>query len=74
MLFRHTYSSADPGAALARLPDWRELPDAVHHVFRDAEIAAPASPPVESGVLIAATPRWTLGSRRRAARWARDTS
>ena len=34
MLFWHTYSSADPAAALARLPEWPELPPAVHHVFR----------------------------------------
>jgi D-cysteine desulfhydrase len=33
LLFWHTYSSADPAAGLARLPDWRALPRAVHHVF-----------------------------------------
>jgi D-cysteine desulfhydrase len=33
ILFWHTYSSADPAAGLERLPDWRDLPRAVHHVF-----------------------------------------
>jgi D-cysteine desulfhydrase len=33
LLFWHTYSSVDPGAALPQLPDWRELPPAFHRFF-----------------------------------------
>ncbi|MBX3025411.1 pyridoxal-phosphate dependent enzyme [bacterium] len=33
LLFWNTYSSVDPGAALPRLPDWRELPPAFHRFF-----------------------------------------
>jgi len=33
LLFWHTYSSTDPAAGVARLPEWRELPPALHHVF-----------------------------------------
>jgi D-cysteine desulfhydrase len=33
LLFWHTYSAADPAAAIARLPEWRELPAVLHHVF-----------------------------------------
>jgi D-cysteine desulfhydrase len=36
ILFWHTYSSADPSAHVARLPAWRELPPALHFVWRDA--------------------------------------
>ena len=36
ILFWHTYSSVDPGGHVARLPDWRELPPALHHVWQDA--------------------------------------
>jgi D-cysteine desulfhydrase len=36
LLFWHTYSSADPAVFVERLPDWHELPPALHHVFRDA--------------------------------------
>ena len=32
-LFWNTYSSIDPGAGLATLPDWRELPPAFHRFF-----------------------------------------
>jgi D-cysteine desulfhydrase len=42
LLFWHTYSSADPETGIARLPDWRELPPAVHHVFGDPSIAPPS--------------------------------
>jgi len=42
LLFWHTYSSADPAAALERLPDWRELPAAVHPVFAKEIVANPA--------------------------------
>lgn len=37
LLFWHTYSASDPAAALARLPDWRELPAALHPFFVDAD-------------------------------------
>lgn len=40
ILFWHTYSSADPAAHVARLPSWRELPPALHFVWRDAEADA----------------------------------
>ncbi len=33
LLFWHTYSSADPAAALERLPHWRELPAELHCIF-----------------------------------------
>jgi D-cysteine desulfhydrase len=42
LLFWHTYSAADPGAAIATLPDWHVLPAAVHHVFADTARADPA--------------------------------
>jgi D-cysteine desulfhydrase len=42
LLFWHTYSSADPGAGIDRLPDWRELPRAVHRVFVEAPVADPS--------------------------------
>lgn len=42
LLFWHTYSSADPAAALSRLPDWHELPSAVHHVFAGDTAPAPS--------------------------------
>jgi hypothetical protein len=42
ILFWHTYSSADPARALERLPDWRELPPAVHDVFAGGDLAHPA--------------------------------
>jgi len=37
VLFWNTYSSVDPAASLARLPDWRELPPAFHRFFRGVE-------------------------------------
>jgi D-cysteine desulfhydrase len=40
LLFWNTYSSIDPGAALPRLPDWRELPPAFHRFFTTADAAA----------------------------------
>jgi D-cysteine desulfhydrase len=42
VLFWHTYSAVDPAAAVARLPEWRELPPALHHVFADAQRDDPA--------------------------------
>ncbi|HVN86836.1 MAG TPA: pyridoxal-phosphate dependent enzyme [Candidatus Binatia bacterium] len=33
LLYWHTYSSVDPGAALDRLPDFHELPPAFHRFF-----------------------------------------
>jgi D-cysteine desulfhydrase len=42
LLFWHTYSSADPAAGLARVPDWQELPRAVHHVFSNGADADPS--------------------------------
>ncbi|MCC6764523.1 MAG: pyridoxal-phosphate dependent enzyme [Deltaproteobacteria bacterium] len=42
LLFWHTYSAADPAATLANLPDWRELPREVHHVFGEGPGALPS--------------------------------
>ena len=33
LLFWHTYSAVDPGAALGRLPDWHTLPQPLHRFF-----------------------------------------
>ncbi len=35
LLFWHTYSAADPAGGLATLPEWHELPEAVHFAFAD---------------------------------------
>lgn len=42
LLFWNTYSSVDPGAALPRLPDWRELPPAFHRFFLTEQTEAHA--------------------------------
>lgn len=42
ILFWHTYSSADPAVHVTHLPDWHELPSALHHVFRTS--ASPVDP------------------------------
>ena len=44
LLFWNTYSSIDPAAGLARLPDWHELPPPFHQFFLEgAATAAPSS-------------------------------